>query len=818
MKRFNCVWSWFALSLFIQSLLAQPTSTFKDYDLPVQPALGSNLIGPVYPPPLGVDWSGSGNSGAAGGAIWIYQNVVLANFDSVYWGPVNDAINVSFNDSIYTANEVLQFSPESSNLGNGVLIWNGTTFFPGAMDTVYTRYTMRLLNYATGGALSALPAVSITLPANVGGVLWVTSGLEYTVNFIFEASFSRNGPYQPALDFFDANKPGPAIPYLSFLAGFYYVNSPPQLTANNLLEIDEGQSATVTAEFLSASDVESGKQRILFNIAPSGLGEAPHFGWLKRDEDSLRAGDFFSQSDLENNRITYRHNGTENLLDNFTFNIVDGDGGSTPSGELLTYTFTFVINPVNDPPVPVSGTAVARVNTPLEWHFNAADVDTPSQILYYSLVKDGSKGTTTILNDSTGLFRYTPDTDALGNDTIIFQVYDGYAYSDQNGIMAITIEDIPVLPQGYILIGRANPCQILMVNPADGQQTVYKNLFPSSTNPDLRANDLVLDKEGNLFAVTNDTGLVRVDYLTGETTILAPVDSFSQPIGLDISADGGIFICDGDRGVIKVNPLNGTSSVLSSGGLMTFPVGITAAADGYLYITDAADLDSANGSVIRIDPVTGSQTLVSENQLLADPAHIISASNGMLYLSDFDGFGGTGHVLTVDPADGRQKVIASGDLLIDPLGIDLYSGKIFVTNLFNGSIVEIDTTDGSQKLVFSDTTLTETFGLHVIQSTISHIPSVKFDPVPDMYVLFQNYPNPFNPMTTIRYQLPVPGQIRLEVFDITGRKVKTLLNRYQKSGEYTVTFDTAGRASGIYIYRMLVDGHVMAQRKMVILK
>ena len=574
MKLFRYLFFAVFLFFFIYPVISQPNS---------------NLIGPVYPPPLGVDWSGSGNSAQAGGATWNYQNIALANFDTVYWGPVNDAICVSFNDSIYTDNEVMHFSPPLSNLASGVLIWTGTTFFPEQTDTVFTRYTIRLTQYGTANTLSAISASEAGLPDNVGGILWVIGGLDYTANFIFESSYSSGSAFQPALEFFDANKPGPSTPYISFNAGFYYVNSPPLLTANNMLTVDEGQTVLITSEYLAAEDLESEKAQIYFNIAPNGMGEPPHFGWLVKDDKRLAAGDNFSLADIEDKRISYEHDGSETRFDNFTFNVSDGNGRSTPAGEFLTYTFGFDIIPVNDPPLADSDFLTGRINVVLTWNFTATDADTPAQDLQFSIVEDGKKGTAAIENAATGLFTYTPNTGELGMDTIRFQVYDGLAYSTDPGKMIVEIEDVPDLPQGMILIGRKEPSQILLVDPGSGEKTVYANLFPRRSNPELIAHDLVLDEQGNLFIITNDTGLVRLDYLTGLTTVLTPSDSFGEPLGITISGSGDFYVSDMARGVIKIDSNTGDAFVLSSGGLMTAPTGITIGNDGFLYVTDIVE-------------------------------------------------------------------------------------------------------------------------------------------------------------------------------------------------------------------------------------
>ena len=89
--------------------------------------------------------------------------------------------------------------------------------------------------------------------------------------------------------------------------------------------------------------------------------------------------------------------------------------------------------------------------------------------------------------------------------------------------------------------------------------------------------------------------------------------------------------------------------------------------------------------------------------------------------------------------------------------------------------------------------------------------------------LQQNTPNPFNPITTIGFELAEPGHVRLEIFDVSGRRVRTLVNKAVGAGTRSVKWDgrdVTGLAarSGVYFYRLSVDGSVVATRKMVLLK
>jgi len=90
------------------------------------------------------------------------------------------------------------------------------------------------------------------------------------------------------------------------------------------------------------------------------------------------------------------------------------------------------------------------------------------------------------------------------------------------------------------------------------------------------------------------------------------------------------------------------------------------------------------------------------------------------------------------------------------------------------------------------------------------------------FVLDQNYPNPFNPSTTIAYELRSPAHVRLEVYDLVGRRVRALVNESQREGRYAVKWygdDEGGSklASGMYVARLQVAGQV-AIRKMILAK
>ena len=85
------------------------------------------------------------------------------------------------------------------------------------------------------------------------------------------------------------------------------------------------------------------------------------------------------------------------------------------------------------------------------------------------------------------------------------------------------------------------------------------------------------------------------------------------------------------------------------------------------------------------------------------------------------------------------------------------------------------------------------------------------------YTLSQNYPNPFNPTTTIDYSISAPVQVKIEVYNMVGQKVKTLVNERKESGVYSVQFDATDMTSGIYFYQ-IEAGDFKQTNKMILMK
>jgi photosystem II stability/assembly factor-like uncharacterized protein len=88
--------------------------------------------------------------------------------------------------------------------------------------------------------------------------------------------------------------------------------------------------------------------------------------------------------------------------------------------------------------------------------------------------------------------------------------------------------------------------------------------------------------------------------------------------------------------------------------------------------------------------------------------------------------------------------------------------------------------------------------------------------IPNSSKLYQNYPNPFNSMTNVQWTMSRTGYVKIEVFDITGKEITTLVNEKQNAGVYKVMFDAGSLPSGIYFYRIQAGDFTQVKRMILV--
>jgi hypothetical protein len=111
------------------------------------------------------------------------------------------------------------------------------------------------------------------------------------------------------------------------------------------------------------------------------------------------------------------------------------------------------------------------------------------------------------------------------------------------------------------------------------------------------------------------------------------------------------------------------------------------------------------------------------------------------------------------------------------------------------------------------------FGINSMPTPVS----VQVETRPEVYSLADNYPNPFNPETTLKYQLPESADVMLEIYNMLGQVVRTLVNEQQSAGRYSIQWDARNDnghslSSGIYFYRIQAGGEFAGVKKMLLVK
>ena len=94
--------------------------------------------------------------------------------------------------------------------------------------------------------------------------------------------------------------------------------------------------------------------------------------------------------------------------------------------------------------------------------------------------------------------------------------------------------------------------------------------------------------------------------------------------------------------------------------------------------------------------------------------------------------------------------------------------------------------------------------------------SLEYIPLPSDYILYPAYPNPFNPVAIIEFGLPIENNASVVIYDITGREVTRIINKFLPAGYHKVKWVAHNQASGIYFVRMISGEFIKVQKIMLI--
>lgn len=223
---------------------------------------------------------------------------------------------------------------------------------------------------------------------------------------------------------------------------------------------------------------------------------------------------------------------------------------------------------------------------------------------------------------------------------------------------------------------------------------------------------------------------------------------------------------------------------------------------------DLAFFDVNNPNSVRI--YGGSTQIIKYSYNLPVPLAIkgiqaLSYNEDDIYCNEFDVTGdGVNEVFLFH--SGSQPYYT----IINPVtGISIYS-----TPIYGFEVIDIDGDNFVEIIMKFDPTNNK---IRIISTPAQCVSVQNQTSTVKNYYLKQNYPNPFNPETTIEYMLEKSSDVKVIIYDLTGKEISTLINEKQTAGTHKINFSANGLASGTYFYQLITNG-IAESKKMILIK
>ena len=345
--------------------------------------------------------------------------------------------------------------------------------------------------------------------------------------------------------------------------------------------------------------------------------------------------------------------------------------------------------------------------------------------------------------------------------------------------------------------------------------------------------DIYLDKSGNVICAAFDTTDIRHNWEivriapNGKVTPLTTTSDFDES-SPSMSNDqeklayitaGSVYVESGGK-KIKVNPHKGRAYI-----------GVRWTPEDRLLVTVEERRRSYIVEIDLANPYFVYRLTHSENRVMIRNPVISPDGRNLVYICEK---GGNTEIVIADRYGNNSRILSFGDhisysdsaTIVFSRELDSRS-HLFFTNESGVALEAINPAliNDSRFFIRSISSYTP----YTIPPSSQDEPSIKEnsqhkDTQPSKgpsiskgYLLSKNYPDPFNPTTTIQYEFPFGYNVRLEVLNIRGQLIRTLVDEQKAPGRYSIEFDASGLGSGVYLYR-LVAGDFTQTRKMVLLK
>lgn len=517
------------------------------------------ITGPTYPPPGGVIFSDTGDNGTgqqiSSSRQFIYQNLMMSNFRSLYWAPDPSQLWLWLNGATGTN---LTFDATSSNLPGGVAVWLGSSPYPYLTRTCFTNFTGFCNPASTSTTYNVRFTVTVTTLA--GSPLAMTTASSVGVsgpgavlpinqfNNSFRATISgqaNNGSWVSAQSVYNiSGSNGPQFTgnlRSSFFGMFWYDPNAAPVANDQSISTNEDAVHFFTAD---ASDTDGDNLNLQILSAPSKGsvgGSIPN--------------------------LFYNPHPNANGSDSFTYRVTD------PFGAQDTATVSVTINPLNDAPVANAQSVTLTEEDPAT-NITLAGSDVDGNSLSYSVESNPTKG---VLGGTAPNLTYTPNANAFGADSFTFSVNDGSVNSNI-ATVSITINgvsDPPTADAQLVTLDEDTPTPITLTGTdPDGDSLTFAIATPpdhgdlSGTAPDVTYTPDENYFGADSFTFTVNDGTTTSAAATVSVTVFAVNDTptanpqsvtTNEDVALDITLVGTDVDGDTLTYTIVTPPTTGTT-------------------------------------------------------------------------------------------------------------------------------------------------------------------------------------------------------------------------------------------------------------------